>query len=122
MNDKTGHTEEFINEMKAQLEAEMTNLTKELGSLGHKDHGELHGDYEADFPEYGRNDEENVSEMADYQAATSTTDTLEARLVEVKEALERIAQGKYGITDDGQLIPEDRLKANPAAKTLVGGK
>ncbi len=110
-----GHSPEFIQEMKQRLMEEQAQLRKDLQRLGHKEHG----DYQADFDEYGRDDEANAMEIADHQAQASTTDTIEERLKEVEEALERIEQGKYGVTDEGELIPENRLRANPAANTLV---
>jgi DnaK suppressor protein len=113
----SSHNPEFIEEMKRRLEAERVELREELESLGQKGSGD--GLYEADFPEYGRNDEENASEIADYVATTSTTEALELRLKEVEAALERIAEGVYGVTVEGEIIPEDRLQANPAATTLV---
>lgn len=100
------HLKSFINEMKSILEAEEKHLTRELSQT-------------ADFPEYGRNDEDNATEIADFAAATSTTNTLKQRLNEVQSALSRITAGNYGITEDGRLIPEARLRANPAATMLV---
>ena len=100
------YTPEFIAEMKKALEAEKVILDKEINVTG-------------DFPEYGRNNEDNVTEMADYQASKSTESTLEERLVNVNAALERMDQGSYGVTSDGSSIPEDRLRANPAADSVV---
>jgi len=46
------------------------------------------------------------------------SDHLELRLKEVREALERIDGGTYGICEVCQKeIPLERLQANPAAKT-----
>jgi RNA polymerase-binding transcription factor DksA len=43
---------------------------------------------------------------------------LEVQLVEVEAALERIEKGTYGICEiSGTQIEEDRLDANPAART-----
>lgn len=43
---------------------------------------------------------------------------LEERLKQVREALERIARGKFGICEvGGEPIEEDRLESNPAART-----
>lgn len=109
------HSPEFIAAMKQQLLDEKAKLEKELGLEAHQDHG----NYEANFPDYGRNDEENATEIADYAATAATVEATEARLKEVNEALSRIEAGTYGVTDDGQDIPEDRLRANPAATTLV---
>ena len=109
------HTQAFVDEMKQRLISEQEQLTKELAELGH----EADGDHTAKYPEYGRNPEENATEIADFQARFSTTETLEERLQEVEEALRRIEKGSYGTTSDGTIIPEERLRANPAATTLV---
>lgn len=108
---KTGHSPQFMQEMKQRLLAEQVTLTQELSVL------EKRG--QTRFPEYGRQDEDNAMEMADYESARATTKALEERLAQVRQALERIEQGTYGLTKDDQLIPEDRLRANPAATTLI---
>lgn len=77
------------------------------------------GDYVANFPDYGRDEEENANESADFEAVQATTEALESRLEEVKAALDRINQGNYGVTRGGEVIPEERLRANPAATTIV---
>jgi len=100
------HNQQFIEEMKQLLTAEKANLEREITR-------------EEQFPEYGRHDDENAAEMADYSAAAATEETLEARLKEVDGALQRIVTGTYGQTENGELIPEERLRANPAAITLV---
>ena len=109
------HTDEFISEMRGVLEQEEGRLKAELKAISHK-HG---ADTEADFPNYGRNDEDNATEIADYQALSSTATVIEERLKSVQGALERIKVGTYGLTADGKKIPVARLRANPAADTLV---
>ena len=111
----TSHTLEFIEEMRKSLTQEREQLTAELGKRAN----ESEGDFQAKYPEYGRNEEENVTEIADYQAIAATTEQSEDRLKEIEEAFERIEENTYGITKDGQFIPEARLRANPAATTLV---
>lgn len=100
------HSAEFLAEMKAKLEAEKQQLDTEVAAT-------------KDFPDYGRNEEENATEVADYQAAAATEDMLARRREEVEAALQRIADSTYGLTNDGKIIPEDRLRANPAATTTV---
>jgi len=109
------HSQAFINEMKEQLLSEEAVLTKTLSQHARKEHG----DFQADHPEYGRSDEENADEVADYIATNATTEAEELRLKNIQVALRRIEAGTYGTTDDGQFIPEDRLRANPAATTIV---
>ncbi|MFH1354511.1 MAG: TraR/DksA C4-type zinc finger protein [bacterium] len=101
------HSTGFINEMRTQLETEKIRLEQELSTISSK------------FPEYGRNEEDNATEIADYQATSATENTLEVRLIGVTAALNRIEQGTYGITEGGDLIPEARLRANPAATTVI---
>ncbi|MDZ4345286.1 MAG: hypothetical protein U1E51_22940, partial [Candidatus Binatia bacterium] len=105
----------FIAEMKQKLLDEQGQITKELKVDARDDHG----DYQAIYPEYGRHEDENASEIADYTALNAATEALEKRLEEIQTALERVNNGTYGITSHGQLIPENRLRANPAATTLV---
>ncbi len=115
MNTESGHNGAFIEEMKQVLLAEQERIQKELGQIAHEDHK----DYIADVPEYERNDEVNAMEAADYANQSATTETIQVRLKEIQEALERIGAGTYGKTEEGELIPEERLRANPAATTLV---
>lgn len=101
------HSPEFIKEMKEKLISEKKRLEQELNAISPK------------FPEYGRNEEDNATEIADYQATSATENTLEERLRSVTVALDHIEQGTYGSTHEGKLIPEDRLRANPAATTVI---
>ena len=119
---QAAHSPEFIDEMKKSLVEEQATLESELASLAHKTGTPGSGNYEANFPEYGRHDEENVTETADFLALQSTTETLEKRLAEVRSALQRIEEGTYGVNGEGELIPEDRLRANPAADDVVKPK
>lgn len=75
--------------------------------------------YVAHLPDYGRSEEDNATEVADYVASLAITKANEKRLAAVEAALARIEAKQYGLTDDGQLIPEARLKANPAATTTI---
>lgn len=109
------HTPEFVSEMKSLLEEEQARLKSDLEAIAMKSGG----DYRANFPDYGRNDEDNATEIGDYAATASTENALEERLNNIDTALERVAEGKYGVTVDGDLVPEDRLRANPAATTIV---
>lgn len=113
MNQK--HTPEFIAEMKEKLEAEKKQLESELSQISHKQDGNVEGNY----PDYERDEEANAMEAADYEAVSATTEAAEERFKEVSHALETIAQGIYGITSEGEVIPENRLRANPAATTVV---
>jgi RNA polymerase-binding transcription factor DksA len=99
------HTQAFIEEMKAKLIKEKAALTGEIS--------------DEETPDYGRSEEDNATELADYEAITAATSTAKLRLEEVSEALQRVEAGTYGITEDGAMIPEERLRANPAATTVI---
>jgi RNA polymerase-binding transcription factor DksA len=109
------HSSEFIEEMKGKLIEEKDQLEKELGQIAHKQNGE----YSTDFPSYERDEEENANESADFIALQSTTQAMKDRLEEVNKALGRIESGNYGVSAEGEVIPENRLRANPAATTIV---
>lgn len=111
----THHSEDFINEMKQRLTAERDQLRARLGAHSHLDHG----DFVATAPEYARHEEENAMEAAEQVALEGITEAEEARLKEIEAALGRIEAGTYGVTREGELIPEARLRANPAATTVV---
>lgn len=109
------HPQAFIDEMKAKLLAEQAELQQRLGGHSHQEHG----DFQADYPKYGRSDEENADEVAEFLTTKATTEAEGTRLKELTAALERIAANTYGVTSDGSLISEARLRANPAATTII---
>lgn len=112
------HQPQFIEEMKQTLLKEKNQLLSELGQISHK----KDGDYEANYPDYERDEEANAMEVADFEANNATTEATEKRLQEVERALQKINDNTYGITAEGDLIPEERLRANPAATTIIKPK
>lgn len=104
--------------IKQKLEDEKNVLEAELSSLGRVDKT---GDWEATpreqtAPEADENDLADRAE--DYEERSSTLNVLEARLLDIKVALDKIEGGKYGICEScGNQIETDRLEANPAART-----
>ena len=101
--------------MQAKLLDEKKLLESELSQISHKQDGNVEGNY----PDYERDEEANAMEAADYESTTATTEATEGRLKDVDKALDAITEGRYGITSEGELIPENRLRANPAATTIV---
>lgn len=99
-------TQEFIDEMKQALEAKKEELTRELSGL--KSHTELGEDYEENAQEV-QLDEVNQDVMA----------VLQKDLEKVEAALKKIADGTYGIDDDGKQISEARLRAIPWADKAI---
>ena len=64
-------------------------------------------------------DREDVAlNIEEYQEVNNTVKILETELLEIENALSKIENGKYGICEiSGDQIEEDRLEANPAART-----
>lgn len=61
---------------------------------------------------------EAADKIEEYNEHRAITGELEVRYNELKAALEKISNGTYGICEvSGEHIEEDRLAANPAAKT-----
>lgn len=110
------NTEEYKNKLLAEKEI----ISKELAGLGAKQDLKT-GNWEAtpdatDAPESDENDLGDKYE--DYNLENETVETLEARLNDINSALQKIEDGKFGICEIcGAQIEEDRLSANPAART-----
>ena len=115
----------FLDEMKAKLEAEQAELTQELDSVSSPDVGDhVPGDRDPKFPNYGDDNlgenTESPAEIAAYAANVDVTGRLEAKQTAVQAALQRIADGAYGTCSRcGNAIPEDRLRAEPAAAVCM---
>lgn len=108
-----------INEFKNLLETELKNLENELKTIGRKN-PENPSDWEAtEKMDIDTSDEDEVADsMVEYENNRGILDQLETRLNEVKAALQKIENGSYGKCEVcGNQIEEDRLRANPAAKT-----
>ena len=70
-------------------------------------------------PSTNEADQNVVADRAEeWQTDQATVDALESRLGNINLALDKIATGRYGICEiSGEPIEEDRLEANPAART-----
>lgn len=114
-------TEKF----KKLLETELATLETELKSVGHKNPNNPK-DWEA-----GANDVDiNASDDADiadnienYESNTAVLKQLEIQYNDVKDALEKIKKGTYGICEvENHEIEAARLEANPSARTCLKHK
>ena len=112
----THNTEHF----KKALEKELKNLEKDLRTLG-RINPDNPKDWQATPPEKVANiaEKEEIAEQTEeYESNTAVLKELEIKYNEVKEALERVYANKFGLcTVCGKEIEDDRLEANPAAKT-----
>lgn len=104
---------------KKLLEEEKNTLVSELSDIGIK---KPDGEWEATpvAPEEGETSDENdvADRFEGYEERSATLTTLQKRLEDVDAALAKITEGTYGICEvSGEPIEEDRLAANPAART-----
>ena len=110
----------LIEELKGKLEAEKGNIKKELESFASEDPNLKHN-WDTKYPnrEDGDKDEE-ADEVQEYDNALSLEYSLELKLKDVNEALEKIKNGTYGICENcGKEITEERLRACPEARTCL---
>ncbi|MCX6721471.1 MAG: TraR/DksA C4-type zinc finger protein [Candidatus Staskawiczbacteria bacterium] len=104
-------------ELKVKLEEERNSIQKELESFASEDPNLKHN-WDAKYPnrEDGDKDEE-ADEVQEYDNMLSLEHSLELKLKDVNNALEKITEGKYGICEKcGKEIEEERLKAAPEAR------
>lgn len=109
-------TEKF----KVLLEEELDKLNTEMKELGVKN-PEVKGDWVERANDLDTTNAD-LNEVADrteeYDERRATLATLEGRYNNLRRALKKIADGNYGICEvSGEPIEEDRLEANPAART-----
>lgn len=108
-----------IAHFKNLLETELATLENELATVGRKNPDRT-GEWEAVEAEDidPAEDAETAESIEVFDNNKAIVDQLDTRRNEVKNALGRINEGKYGTCEVcGADIEEDRLNANPAATT-----
>lgn len=106
---------ELLEKMEGELLKQQSKLRGELSSFADKN-VKKEDDYNTRFPDYGDKDEENATEVADFQDNLSLEKNLEKTLGEVDVALEKVEKGSYGKCDKcNNEIDTARLEAFPAA-------
>jgi len=111
-----------IEHFKQRLEEEKRVVEGQLKSLG-RENPKIPGDWEATGGELEtlsplQDSNEAADKLEEYEERREETDQMEIRLREINEALQKIEKGAYGICEVcGGQIEEDRLEANPAART-----
>lgn len=105
---------------KDRLMAEKEKLEKELVSVGRRNPANP-ADWEPTPPPETEQEADPVdaaSYSEGFDANASIVADLETRYNDVVAALDRIEKGSYGVCEvSGEAIEEDRLDADPAAKT-----
>jgi DnaK suppressor protein len=92
---------------KLKLEEELATVEAELVELGHED-----------IDKTATETDEIADRFEAEEEHEGETKPLLARRAEIRQAMERIANGTFGICEEcGAPIEPARLEANPAAKT-----
>ena len=109
-----------VNYFKDKLAEELILIEKELNDVGRKN-PDNKNDWEAE-PTNLNNDHADSDETADnieeFEGNTAVLKELEIRFNDIKDALKKIEHGTYGTCEiSGEPIEEERLIANPAART-----
>ncbi|MDD4995113.1 MAG: TraR/DksA C4-type zinc finger protein [Patescibacteria group bacterium] len=111
--------QEFIKQIKKNLETERTRLEEELKEFTTKNKHNPE-DYNAEFPQLGDKEDENANEVALYSDNLTLERTLEKSLRDVVKSLERIEKGEYGICKYcGKEISKERLLARPTSSACI---
>jgi DnaK suppressor protein len=104
-----------------KLQEEKALLLRELKEIGIVKNKKVPDDWQAKPADWDTH-ESDPGDVADriesYENNTAIVNDLEQRLMDIDAALGKIKEGKYGICEiGGEKIEEDRLEANPAART-----
>lgn len=105
---------------KEKLEEELFLVEKELNEIGRKN-PDNKNDWEAEPADMNidsADSNETADNIEEFEGNTAVLKELETKYNDIKNALEKIEKGTYGICEiSGEPIEEDRLIANPAART-----
>lgn len=119
---QTLYSPTFLTEIKQNLLQEKERLEAELAKFTKKN-PHVADDFDATFPDYGSEEDDNAREVAQYTANKPLELTLERTLRDVGKALERLDKGTYGICKYCQQpIEEKRLLARPISGACVSCK
>lgn len=100
------HSQEFVQRMKERLLEEKERVAEELEDL-------------SAHTERGDDAEDNIQEMEVDQVNQDIIAQLKADMEKIDLALAKIEKGTYGVTAEGEDIPEARLEVIPWADTNV---
>jgi DnaK suppressor protein len=108
---------ESLEQVRNNLEERKKSIEDRLSQISHKIGDEK---YAANYPDYGDDEESQVTELEDYGGNISLEKNLAKELKETKKSLKRLDEGTYGICIKcGKEIEPERVKAYPAAAICV---
>ncbi len=108
--------EKTIEELKEKLISRKNKLEEELGLIASSEGGE----YRTKFENIGDHKDENATEVEEFIENVAVKESLEQQLKNVKDALQKIENGTYGICEScGGEIKRERLTVNPSARRCM---
>jgi RNA polymerase-binding transcription factor DksA len=106
--------EDILKGLKHKLVEEKETLESDLGKFAEKN--KKGGEFTTKYPNYGRGEEENESELIAYSTLKNIEEAIETRLEEIKEALLRMAKKNYGYcVKCKKEIEIEKLNTNPTS-------
>lgn len=116
----------LLQEFEQRIQQRIVQIKEELGTVATPDVGDhVPGEYAAKFENFGDEnalepDSDSPDEVENYEVNLAVTGELERELKRYEAALARIKAGTYGKDiHTGEAIALDRLRANPAAETVI---
>jgi len=116
---------QFLKNQEKELEKKAESIKKQLQSFAKKDKT-LEGDWDTKYPTFdtsssgGARMEDEAKEVEEYVNLLPVEYSLETRLRDVKDALQKIKEGKYGVCEGCKKpISKERLKAVPEARLCL---
>ena len=107
----------FLSITKDKLKKQQEKIKKQLAEISNRSKRKGGYSYEAKFPEYGRSEDENANEVADFADSISLGKSLERSLIEVELALKKITDNQYGLCETcKKKINRKRLAILPTAR------
>ncbi len=113
-------TQQEKEQLKKLITKEITTLENELNKFADKN-PVIEGDYQARFPktaDISDTKDEQAQDITEYERDRAIEQSLEVRLKELKETLEKINSDDYGLCSNCKSpIEEPRLKATPTVSS-----
>jgi RNA polymerase-binding protein DksA len=108
-----------LNALKGKLLEEKKDLEKNLNLIA-RPVDKKEGDYETSFENIGTDKDDNATEVDQYTQNLPVENTLEKKLQDIIEALDKIEKGTYGKCENCDAdVPLERLQANPSARVCL---
>jgi RNA polymerase-binding transcription factor DksA len=115
------YSPQFFEERKKDLEERKDKILNQLKSFTNADPHKFNN-FNADFPNYGDDEDENAAEVATFEGNLYLEETLETSLEMINRALKKIEDGTYGLCEKcHSYISEGRLIAMPTATRCANG-